>query len=303
MANQRWTADKNIQFINEYQRNECLWDPKHPQYKNRDAREAAYKVIMEVMQMETVKDVVGKIRTLRNTYNNETLKAKKCNATGMATDELYISKIPWLPHMGFLKNIDSYTRENTENMAPNITQEALVSEASNEEFTVPRTPIRNKRKIKDPLLKAIDALEKVSSQHFLNAGNDEFDLFGQTIAQQLRQLPLGTALETEEMILSIIRRQRIRILSSSSTSSSQRHPLSPIPECIGSNRSETFRTHIPEEQRVSQRYSSSESESIASASGAITNDIEDEYSMGYNNDILSQAIASITDRELDFNDY
>lgn len=111
MANVRWTADKNIKFINEYQRQDCLWDPKHPQYKNRNAREAAYKSIMEVMNMETIKDVIGKIRTLRNTYNNEILKVKKCYTTGMATDELYVSKIPWLTHMDFLKNIDGYTRE------------------------------------------------------------------------------------------------------------------------------------------------------------------------------------------------
>ncbi|TLM24450.1 hypothetical protein FEC38_19100 [Acinetobacter baumannii] len=26
---------KKIQFINEYQRQECLWDPKHLQYKNK----------------------------------------------------------------------------------------------------------------------------------------------------------------------------------------------------------------------------------------------------------------------------
>lgn len=64
MANQRWSVDKNVKFINEYQRNECLWDPKHPQFKNRDAREAAYKVIMETMEMNTVKEVVSKIRIL-----------------------------------------------------------------------------------------------------------------------------------------------------------------------------------------------------------------------------------------------
>lgn len=116
MANQRWSLDKNIKFINEYQRNECLWDPKHPLYKNREAREAAYKVIMEAMEMGTVKEVVSKIRILRNTYNNELLKGKKCTKTGMGTNEVYVSKIPWLIHMDFLKNIDSYTRENTENM-------------------------------------------------------------------------------------------------------------------------------------------------------------------------------------------
>lgn len=64
----------------------------------------------------TVKEVVSKIRILRNTYNNELLKGKKCTKTGMGTNEVYVSKIPWLIHMDFLKNIDSYTRENTENM-------------------------------------------------------------------------------------------------------------------------------------------------------------------------------------------
>ncbi|XP_028038280.1 uncharacterized protein LOC114249014 [Bombyx mandarina] len=126
---------------------------------------------MEAMEMQCVKEVVGKIRSLRNTYNNELLKAKKSNTTGMATNDLYISKIPWLCSLDFLKNIDSYTRENTENMA-------------------------------------VDALENVSTQHF---SNDEFDLFGQTIAQQLRQLPLEIALKTEEMILSTVRKQRIKL--------------------------------------------------------------------------------------------
>ncbi|KAL4703630.1 hypothetical protein ACJJTC_007657 [Scirpophaga incertulas] len=227
MANQRWTPDKNIKFINEYQRNECLWDPKHPQYKNRDAREAAYKVIMEFMEMGSVKDVVSKIRILRNTYNNEMLKAKKFNTTGMGTDELYVSKIPWLAHMDFLKNIDSYTRENTENLSPNITQQSTFPESNSEEFTAPRTPTRKSNKKKDPLLKAVDALEKVTSHHFSNIDNDEFDLFGQTIAQQLRQLPLVIALETEETILSVIRRQRTRVLTQSS---SPRNPLTSTPE-------------------------------------------------------------------------
>ncbi|CAH1954629.1 unnamed protein product [Acanthoscelides obtectus] len=271
MANQRWTADKNIQFINEYQRNECLWDPKHPDYKNRDARDAGYKAIMEVMQMESVKDVICKIRTLRNTYNNEVMKTKKSNTTGMATDEQYISKIPWIPHMDFLKNTDGYARENTENLTPNTASQGSASGSSNDEFTIPRTPTRNKRKIADPLLKAVHTLEQISSQHVPNAGNDEFALFGQTVAQQLRQLPLEIALETEEIILSTIRRQRISSLKQQSLS--QRNSSPPRPK------------------------------STASASSAINNDKEDANPTGYNNDVLSQAIASITERELDFDEY
>nr|XP_021208640.1 uncharacterized protein LOC110386542 [Bombyx mori] len=164
---------------------------------------------MEAMEMQYVKEVVSKIRSLRNTYNNELLKAKKSNTTGMATNDLYISKIPWLCRLDFLKNIDSYTRENTENVAPN-TQAASTSESESQDFTVPSIPTKKKRKIKDPpLLQAVDALEKVSTQHF---SNDEFDLFGQTIiAQQLRQLPLEIALKTEEIILSTVRKQRIKL--------------------------------------------------------------------------------------------
>ncbi|KAL4714254.1 hypothetical protein ACJJTC_009606 [Scirpophaga incertulas] len=179
-------------------------------------------------------------------------------------------------------------------MSPNITQQSTFPESNSEEFTAPRTPTRKSNKKKDPLLKAVDALEKVTSHHFSNIDNDEFDLFGQTIAQQLRQLPLVIALETEETILSVIRRQRTRVLTQSSSS---RNPLTSTPEYMGSNK------NLPEEHPVYQSASSSESESVASTSGAINNYTTDPYSMGYNNDILSQAIASISDREIDFNDY
>lgn len=110
MGNHRWGADQNIQFINEYQRHECLWDPKHPQYKNKHVREAAYKTMMQATEMESMVDVVSKIRILRNTYNNEILKAKK--SMEMA-DKLYVSKIPWLNHLDFIKNIESDRTENS----------------------------------------------------------------------------------------------------------------------------------------------------------------------------------------------
>ncbi|CAF4837798.1 unnamed protein product [Pieris macdunnoughi] len=228
MANQRWSADKNIQFINEYQREECLWDPNHPQYKLRDARDVAYKTIMETMEMQNVKEVVGKIRSLRNTYNNELLKTTKSN-TGMGINKLYISKIPWLSHLDFLKNIDSYTREKIENVATNTqatnTQATSTLESDSKYFSVPSISTRYKRKRKDPLLKAVDVLEKVAPQHFSHA-QDEFDLFGQTIAEQLRQLPLEMALETEEMILSTVRKQRIKLAKQQTSTQQVRLPAS-----------------------------------------------------------------------------
>lgn len=137
----------------------------------------------------------------------------------------------------------------------NINQEASASKSNSEVYcTMHSTPIRNKRKIKDPFLKAADASEK-----FFRRNDDELDLFGRTCTQQLCQLPLEAAIETEELILSTIRRQRTKL---SKHSSSQSGPSSSAPEGMESTRIETIT--IPEDQQVSQL--SEETESIASAS-------------------------------------
>ncbi|CAG9796939.1 unnamed protein product [Diatraea saccharalis] len=42
--------------------------------------------------------------------------------------------------------------------------------------------------------------------------SDEFDTFGRNIAQQLRTLPIPVALETQEILLSVLRKQRLKFL-------------------------------------------------------------------------------------------
>lgn len=145
------------------------------------------------------------------------------------------------------------------------TQNTTTSESESQEFTVPSIPTRNKRKIKDPLLQAVDALQKVSTQHFSNVTNDEFDLFGQTIAQQLRQLPLEIALETEEMILSTVRKQRIK---------------------LAKQRTSTQQVRLPA--------TSSELDTLTSTSGVTDN----EYTYDEDYDVLARAIASIHDTSM-----
>ncbi|RVE50665.1 hypothetical protein evm_004697 [Chilo suppressalis] len=45
-----------------------------------------------------------------------------------------------------------------------------------------------------------------------DSAGDEFDTFGKNIAQQLRTLPIPEALETQEMLLSVLRTQRLKVL-------------------------------------------------------------------------------------------
>lgn len=50
----KWDTEETVTFIEEYHRHDCLWDPKNPLYKNRDAREAAYRKLIEVMKINGI---------------------------------------------------------------------------------------------------------------------------------------------------------------------------------------------------------------------------------------------------------
>jgi hypothetical protein len=47
----KWNSEKSIDFIQEYKTQECLWNLKSPQYKNKQMGEAAYKQIVDAMDI------------------------------------------------------------------------------------------------------------------------------------------------------------------------------------------------------------------------------------------------------------
>lgn len=62
------------------------------------------------------------------------------------------------------------------------------------------------------VIETVKVQEKVSTQQLNNTENDEFDSFGNVVAKQLRTLPLEVALESEEIILAVLRKQRMKVL-------------------------------------------------------------------------------------------
>lgn len=58
--------------------------------------------------------------------------------------------------------------------------------------------------------KAIDKLDNIATNNNKNNDEDEFAIFGKSVAIQLRQLPLERALHLEEQIQSLIRQERLR---------------------------------------------------------------------------------------------
>lgn len=63
---------------------------------------------------------------------------------------------------------------------------------------------------------AIDKLDKVTAHSCKHADEDEFDIFARFVAVQLRQMPLYNALLCQEHIQTVIRQQRLQLLSDQS---------------------------------------------------------------------------------------
>lgn len=80
----RWGDEKTVHFISLYRQQECLWNTKSPLYKNRYAREAAYKSILQSFKdpLLDIKNVKTKIKNLRSVYHTELKKVKYTSRRG-----------------------------------------------------------------------------------------------------------------------------------------------------------------------------------------------------------------------------
>lgn len=84
-----------LDFLEYYQQYPCLWDKSSPDYKNRQMRDEAERVLLELAGFENVKTLRAKIRSIRGTYNNELLKIKKSATTVSGADDIHKPKLHW----------------------------------------------------------------------------------------------------------------------------------------------------------------------------------------------------------------
>ncbi|XP_047523546.1 uncharacterized protein LOC125061949 isoform X1 [Pieris napi] len=224
MSSQRgikFNDSETTRFLELYSMEKVLYDPSLEKYRDRDLRAAAAKRISHELNIPGFgpKEVISKFKNLRSSFCQELKKISDSARSGKGTDDIYKPKVFWFDQMNSFIRPFVQQRPTQPNLAPNTQATSTESESQNN-----TVPSRNKRKIKDPLPNAVDVLEK-ATQHFSNT-YDEFDLFGQTIAEQLRQLPLEIALETEEMLLSTVRKQRIKLAKKQTSNQQVRHPPS-----------------------------------------------------------------------------
>ncbi|XP_047035754.1 uncharacterized protein LOC124641638 [Helicoverpa zea] len=176
---ERFTEAKMYQLVNIYKQYNCLWDISNELYKNRTARDNAYKEILQKLNIPELKvrDVPQKIKNLRTSYYQEIRKIEASMKDGVAT---YTPKVSWFPIADEILRTIPSNRERSETGSE--------PETSNKRF----------KKSTETKLPSLDQAPKTvthTTQHYelqTNNMDDEFDSFGKYIASSLRAM-------TEEM--------------------------------------------------------------------------------------------------------
>uniref|UniRef100_A0A2A4JNV3 MADF domain-containing protein n=1 Tax=Heliothis virescens TaxID=7102 RepID=A0A2A4JNV3_HELVI len=147
-----------------YRDYECLWNINHHLYRDNEARQAAYKEILQRLDIKdlTIKDIPNKIKNLRSSYYQELKKIKRNER---------ISGTPYQPTLVWFAALDEFLR-------PFRTERSLFKQVSRKN--------ENSNKNEDEPLMETGA-ERIPSA--ASRIEDEFDHFGKYIASSLRSMP------------------------------------------------------------------------------------------------------------------
>lgn len=95
-----------IRFVELYETEPVLWNPRDPMYHKRDVRNAAAERVADELNIEnfSAKHVLVKFKNLRSSYLQEIKKIKETTRSGCSADDVYVPKVVWFSVMDrFLK--------------------------------------------------------------------------------------------------------------------------------------------------------------------------------------------------------
>ncbi|KAL0818782.1 hypothetical protein ABMA28_008109 [Loxostege sticticalis] len=107
----RWGDEKTLKFVILYRNNECLWNPRIPQYKNNVERNNAYEDLLTNMEDPslTVKIIKTKIKNLRSAYHAVLKKVENSKRSSSGAATVYKASAAWFDEMNsFLGDTSEY---------------------------------------------------------------------------------------------------------------------------------------------------------------------------------------------------
>ena len=103
----KFSADETLKLVQLYREQECLWNIRCDEYKNKQIRTSALQQILKEMGINGIKieDIKSKIKSIRNTYLLEVDKIEKSTRSG-AGGNVYVPRVPWFEELNsFIKNV------------------------------------------------------------------------------------------------------------------------------------------------------------------------------------------------------
>lgn len=252
----KWTEDVTYKFVQEYVKYEYLYNCKHSNYRIKEVRDAALLRISEAMNIPGFgsKEVYTKIRNLKSTYSQELKKVKQSTKSGAGTDEVYNPHIKWFKLLDdALKNVNVQCKDSQSNMEldsqhesldgeePSTSQQNQSAEKNNPDATPEpqrnhdeeeqrKSPIPRKRTIRD-LNRLVNKVKNVAdtiNTPMQTVTESEFDIFGKSVAAQLKSMPMHQAIEGQMFIQNYLCNLRLRQMGHGTSN----YPYSPSPNSM-----------------------------------------------------------------------
>ncbi|CAF4919574.1 unnamed protein product [Pieris macdunnoughi] len=224
----KWAEDTTYKFVQEYVKYECLYNCKDPNYKVKGARNAALLQLSKAMNIPGFgsNEAYTKIRNLKSTYLQEVKKIKQRTKSAAGTDCVYNPQIKWFTLLDdAIKAVNGQCSDSGSNMQPEPQYELLDGEVpstsrynhSAEKNNPDATPESEQRKSLSPrkrtvrdLSRLVNKVKNVADSINTRRTETEFDIFGKSVAAQLKRLPMHKAIEAQMFIQSYISNLRLQ---------------------------------------------------------------------------------------------
>lgn len=243
-----WDESEILKFIESYEENFILWDPKHKSHYNKKLRNKAWDEIAATNN-RSVEKCKRKLASLLATMRRERSKMRKNLLAGRGyrstwfafekfrflwgksklyeptkTELLDITPIEngiettldneemaieTQENEVCLEDVDESAMDNPSDDENSFILPPMIQSQTNKKYIINK-PLSKKTR-ENQTTKSIDTLLQELSQkiEIPQLPEDEFDVFGKMVAVHLRQLPLTTALECQSEILHYIVQKRL----------------------------------------------------------------------------------------------
>ncbi|XP_018400013.1 PREDICTED: uncharacterized protein LOC108777587 [Cyphomyrmex costatus] len=229
-----WNEDNTEKLIAFYGQYQCLWNPFHPEFNNKSLRYEAYKKIKNSINIPglTLCDCINRIANVKKEYCYELSKI----AAAISCEKLYAPKAKWFKRMHMLffpymplshnnfrkyrdtvhsaqKLQDAFVPSTTTQTVDVATETSIgtVEQETQTDLLHERKYIAGNNKGKQDRSTCTDIPVEVHGRKKIE---DNFDIFGKSIAFQLRTIDIQSAVELEKEIQNLVTKARLKILKS-----------------------------------------------------------------------------------------